>query len=289
MKRSFRIALVISVSTVLTVGIVQAASFNITSTLGGVSGDQFDVDGTMIFDSIKVGAQGVGGVTFFNGTIVNNTTNDSVDNPVTFGDNVRIDGRIYRGATAGTSDTMPFIVNDNMEIAGTLSVGNITTTGLTGSGIISSDNLASNAVTSAKITDGTIVTADIAAGSVTQAEESSETTDQTTTLSGSNYNTAETITMTTGDSNLFCMFSGYGTIDTADNDLTIGLSLDDEISVKTVRRATIGNGNGLVNMSTNAIFEVDAGEHTIDLLWNTSAGTTATMHINSLDCIELKK
>jgi len=31
---------------------------------------------TLIVPSIKVGKQGVGGVTFFNGTIINNTTND---------------------------------------------------------------------------------------------------------------------------------------------------------------------------------------------------------------------
>ena len=42
---------------------------------------------------------------------------------MTFGDDMRIDGRVYRGATAGTSDSQPFIVNDNMEVAGTLTVG----------------------------------------------------------------------------------------------------------------------------------------------------------------------
>lgn len=78
-------------------------------------------------DWLKVGKQGTGGVTYFNGTIINETTGTGgIDNPVTFGDNVRIDGRVYRGAIAGTGDTMPFIVNDNMEIAGNLTVaGNI--------------------------------------------------------------------------------------------------------------------------------------------------------------------
>lgn len=52
---------------------------------------------TLIVPSIKIGKQGVGGVTFFNGTIVNSTTDESGDdNPVTFGDNVRIDGEIFR-------------------------------------------------------------------------------------------------------------------------------------------------------------------------------------------------
>ena len=77
----------------------------------------------MSFEWLRIGAQDVGGVTFFNGTVVNETTDsDGNDNPVVFGDNVRIDGRVWRGATAGTSDTMPFIVNDNMEVAGDLTV-----------------------------------------------------------------------------------------------------------------------------------------------------------------------
>lgn len=69
--------------------------------------------------ALKVGSQGSGGVTYFNGSIVNETTgtNDS-DSPVTFGDNVRIDGKVYRGATAGTGDSMPFIVNDKLEVDG---------------------------------------------------------------------------------------------------------------------------------------------------------------------------
>ncbi|MBU1167691.1 hypothetical protein KKC60_04775, partial [Patescibacteria group bacterium] len=76
---------------------------------------------TVIVPSIKIGAQGVGGVTFFNGTIVNGTTGDNgVDNPVTFGDNVRIDGRVYRGATAGPDDDKSFIINDNLEVLGTI-------------------------------------------------------------------------------------------------------------------------------------------------------------------------
>lgn len=123
MRRSLMLTLVVIAAIVLTVGVVRAASLNVTSTLGGASGDSFDLDGTLIVDSLKVGAQSVGGVTFFNGTIVNNTTDSTgADNPVTFGDNVRIDGRVYRGATAGTSDSMPFIVNDNMEVTGDLIV-----------------------------------------------------------------------------------------------------------------------------------------------------------------------
>jgi len=125
---------------------------------------------TVIVPSIKVGAQGVGGVTFFNGTIVNSTTDaDTGDEmPVTFGDDVRIDGRVFRGATAGTSvgDSKPFIINDNAEVAGSLSIGSLSGTGVVNStnildGTIAAADLASSSVTSAKIVDGTITGSDI--------------------------------------------------------------------------------------------------------------------------------
>ena len=285
MKRSLAITLVAFAAVMLTVGVVKAASeYNITSTLGGVSGDFFDLDGTLKVDSIKVGAQGVGGVTFFNGTIVNETTNSGVDNPVTFGDNVRIDGRVYRGAAAGTSDSMPFIVNDNMEVTGTLTVS-----GLSGSGIVSSNNIASNAITSAKVADGAIATEDLADNSVTQAVEDFSTTSQTTTKSGGDYDTAAEIEITTDDSNLFCTFSGYGTTDTPHQSITIALLVDDEIIDRTVRSATMGEGDGHIILNTSVILDVAAGDHTVQLGWNTDLGVTASLYANTLDCIELKK
>jgi len=167
MKKLFATLSVAITSTVICVGVVYAATtHNITSFLGGQNGDAFDVKGTMLFDSIKVGRQGTGGVTFFNGTIINSTTGTGgADLPVTFGDNVRIDGRVYRGANAGTSDSQPFIVNDNMQVVGSLTVGS-----LSGSGIVSSDNLADDSVTTAKIKNGTIAAADLANGAVTSTK-----------------------------------------------------------------------------------------------------------------------
>lgn len=82
---------------------------------------QSEVTGTGIFDSIKIGKQGTGGVTFFNGSIINNTTTDGVDNPVTFADNVRIDGRIQRGHNKPT-DGWNVIIDDGLEINKTLTV-----------------------------------------------------------------------------------------------------------------------------------------------------------------------
>jgi len=86
------------------------------------------IDDALQVNSLKVGQQGEGGVTYFNGTIINETTGeDDVNNPVTFGDNVRIDGRVYRGATAGTTDSLPFIINDNVEVAGSLTATSLST------------------------------------------------------------------------------------------------------------------------------------------------------------------
>jgi len=90
------------------------------------------IDDALQVNSLKVGQQGEGGVTYFNGTIVNETTGeDDADNPVTFGDDVRVDGRVYRGATSGydANDNMSFIVNDNMEVTGILTAGSFTTEG----------------------------------------------------------------------------------------------------------------------------------------------------------------
>jgi len=64
-------------------------------------------EGTAEFDSIKIGQQGIGGVTYFNGSIVNNTSSGGVLNPVTFGDDIRIDGRVWRGATACRASQRP--------------------------------------------------------------------------------------------------------------------------------------------------------------------------------------
>lgn len=99
-------------ATFLVAGFVLAATErNITSLLGGQDGDFFNVDGTLMMDSIKIGRQGEGGVTFFNGSIVNQTTNGGVGNPVTFGDDVRIDGEIWRTEKGGNN---PIKISDHV-------------------------------------------------------------------------------------------------------------------------------------------------------------------------------
>jgi hypothetical protein len=71
---------------------------------------------------VHIGQQGTGGVTYFNGTIVNATTTNNVGNPVTFGDDVRIDGTLFRGATQGPGDNYPLKVNDDVRVYGNLTV-----------------------------------------------------------------------------------------------------------------------------------------------------------------------
>ena len=148
--------------------------------------------------SIKVGSQGVGGVTFFNGTIVNQTTDSSGNGvAVTFGDDVRIDGTIFRTEGGGDNPlkvgdtiipdlpntyslgTSSYLFKDGY-FSGTVTTGTLAATSLSGTGIVSSANitdgavatgdLADGAVTSAKITDGTIATGDLADSSITSAK-----------------------------------------------------------------------------------------------------------------------
>ncbi|MFH1367009.1 MAG: hypothetical protein ABIH38_03400 [Patescibacteria group bacterium] len=282
--KKLQVVMTVVLSLFISTGIVYAATRNVTSTLGGATGDIFEVSGGLKANNLTVGAQGTGGVTFFNGTIVNITTTAGADNPVTFGDNVRIDGRIYRGATAGTSDTLPVIINDNLEVAGSLSVASIAS-----SGVVSSANLADNAVTSAKITDGTIVAADLATNAVTQNAEDENTT-ITTIKTGTSYDTAAELTISTGNNPVFCVFSGYGSNDTSGEDIRIALIYDGVIQAQTYRASNSESiiGSGLVALATNDIATFTAGSHTIQVGWNTTGGI-ASLFYNTLNCVELKK
>lgn len=80
--------------------------------------DSINVNGTITtsgagyFPSVHIGGtSGEGGVTFFNGTIINASAGST---PVTFGDDVRIDGAIWRGPSKGTSDGRPLKIADTL-------------------------------------------------------------------------------------------------------------------------------------------------------------------------------
>lgn len=276
MKRGLVIAIVAITSIILTASIVYAATQNITSRLGGVAGDFFDLDGTMMADSLKVGSQGLGGVTFFNGTIINNTTNDGVDNPVTFGDNVRIDGRVFRGDTSGTDDTMPFIVNDNMEVVGSLTVGS-----LSGTDIINTNH----------ILDGTIATADLADGAVTQALEDNSITDVYADAVYPDYDVILEKNITTKQtSNLLVLFSGEFQATNAPGKIVTMVTVDNLIV--SMRGQNIYTAHVSDVIAHNNLVSVEAGKHTIEVrcaVNNANNNTTVDMFNGTLDVIELKK
>lgn len=179
MKKSNYFYLVIGIASFLAcAGIVQATQ-------------TFTED--IVVPSIRVGSQGVGGVTYFNGTIINKTT-DSEGNgvAVTFGDDVRIDGTIFRTEGGGdnpikvadsirpaTSNayslgTSDFLFQDGY-FSGTLTTGTLVTTALSGSGIVTSDNITDGAVATADLADNAITSDKISNSTITGSDVSSST------------------------------------------------------------------------------------------------------------------
>lgn len=68
--------------------------------------EDVDVNGTLYANSAYIGEEGVGGVTFFNGSIVN----VGATTPVTIADDLRVDGEIYRTQKGGD----PIKISDNV-------------------------------------------------------------------------------------------------------------------------------------------------------------------------------
>jgi len=274
MKKIYILTAVVLVSSALAVGIVNAKEVDVTiKRLGGKVGDVFKIAGTVMANALKVK-----GAAHFEGKISN------PKGDVTISDNLRVDGRVYRGTKAGAADSRPFSVNDNMEVVGSLAIGSLAT-----NGVVKTDNLADGAITAAKISDGTVATTDLASQAVTQGVEDENTT-VTTTKFGTDYDTAAEIQITTGASTLFCQFSGYGATDTPNHKIAIALILDGAVLLPTYRSATMGDGDGHSILATSDLMNVTAGAHTVRVGWNTShAGITASMFYNTLDCIELKR
>lgn len=268
MKRTIVILSVIVSSIALTSGIIYAAG--------------------MEADWLRVGSQDTGGVTYFNGTIINETTGTGgADNPVTFGDNVRIDGRVYRGATAGTDDSLPFIVNDNMEIKGSLTIDGGITFG-------TSDTISFIVNDDVEITGNLAVT-----GSITADSYDSKSAGEysfldsivqiSPTVLNTYYDIGDGLTMTTGNSKLFCMFSADVWNSSGDSWVSIKLEIDGEEVENSTRNQAIDDLaiSDTQNVATSTIQNVDAGEHTIVAQWSAATNTTAYMSWNTLDCIEL--
>ena len=170
------------------VGVASASTTDVLQPASTITyNEELVVNATARFDSAYIGSTeaGEGGVTFFNGTIINSTTGeDEADNPVTLGDNVRIDGELFRTEVGGKnpiklSDTIIPSVNNTYSLgsstnqfkdgylAGTLTADTIALTTLSGDSIVTTDNIADSSIMSAKIYNGTINTADIADEAVT--------------------------------------------------------------------------------------------------------------------------
>jgi len=65
-------------------------------------------EATTNFESIRVGVAGQGGVTFFNGSVLNE------EGPYVVADDLRVDGMIWRGPSKGISDGQPLKIADTL-------------------------------------------------------------------------------------------------------------------------------------------------------------------------------
>ncbi len=125
MRRFLPLFPVLVASVLLAGGAYAVTRTDVVARLGGAVGDIFDLDGALRVNSLTVGDQGSGGVTFFNGTIVNSTTDANGNGiPVTFGDDVRVDGKISR--LPGQADK-PVTVNDDLLVQGDVTADNLYT------------------------------------------------------------------------------------------------------------------------------------------------------------------
>ncbi|MBU1178500.1 hypothetical protein KJ903_04790 [Patescibacteria group bacterium] len=110
----------VSLGMFMLIGVAAAATSDVLQPAATVTiNEEFVVDNTGRFNSVYIGEQGTGGVTFFNGTIINNTTEGGTGNPVTFGDDIRVDGAIWR-STANDGGTSPVKVYDDLTVNGNI-------------------------------------------------------------------------------------------------------------------------------------------------------------------------
>lgn len=137
-----------------------------------VYSEDLDVRGTGTFQSIRVGQQSTGGVTFFNGTIINETKDyDGNDLPVTVGDDMRIDGELFRTEVGGddpikladtirpqTTAAYDLGLSTNKFRHGYFS-GNVSVGNLVGSEVVNSANIADSTITGDDIDSTTTITA----------------------------------------------------------------------------------------------------------------------------------
>lgn len=200
---------------------------------------------------IYIGQQGTGGVTYFNGTIANLTTNSAgAGNPVTVGDDLRVDGKIWRGENPGTADSMPVKIDDNLEVAGSITGG----------------------------------------GAILQAIERPDHVPglSTTTQASPAYDAPEAVYIDTADSTLLIAYGATLANNTADRSARLFVLVNGELVANSIRRGTSPAADATFSLSGQVLVDVAAGSHTIQMGFNTDDGTTTYMFNRSLDVLEIK-
>ena len=114
MKTKLLGSLAIVLSVFLLAGTASASTTEILQPASDITyNENVDINGSLNVDSLRVGTAGSGGVTFFNGTVLN----EGID-PFTVGDDMRVDGEIWRGSKGGdpvkfSDNVIPTLTNMN--------------------------------------------------------------------------------------------------------------------------------------------------------------------------------
>jgi len=91
----------------LLAGVASAADADLLQPASDITyNENVDINGSLNVDSLRVGTAGSGGVTFFNGTVLN----EGAD-PFTVGDDMRVDGEIWRTEKGGAN---PIKISDHV-------------------------------------------------------------------------------------------------------------------------------------------------------------------------------
>ncbi|GEM_PF-2783063 len=119
---------------------------------------------------LRVGTKTGGGVAFLNGTLINDAVRDGENLPVTIGDDLRVDGTLFRIEAGGSNplkiadtimpdqDSAYEIGTSSQQFSNAYFSGTVYAGGLEGTGIIGTGNLADEAVTGDKVaSDGSVV------------------------------------------------------------------------------------------------------------------------------------
>lgn len=112
----FLLLVVVNVADASTATDIQPASDVVYGERLRVNSSVSVADSSYYYRGIHLGStDGTGGVIFANGSIIN-VSDGSI--PVTFGDDMRIDGRIWRGPSAGPGDNFPVKIYDDLRVDG---------------------------------------------------------------------------------------------------------------------------------------------------------------------------